>query len=233
VSAHCQGDGGYFGESKCDCTGFTLCDDFEGASVDSATWMLDSSNGTATIDTTRAARGNCSVKLHITNGAGDRAILNETKSFPAAGNHFWVRAFVFATAPVPQVHCAMFEGSGGNTNVRVGLDHMGLIEPNYISGNTEYGVFNGLTHPAMPTGTWTCLELEYDGPNNAVHTYLNGALQTGIDITGTEMPPWTAPSAYSNLSIGPELFQPDNTASSYDFWVDAVATSNNRVGCDK
>ena len=224
----CSGDGG---ASKCGCPGFTFCENFEGATVDTTRWTLDSDMGTAVIDATKSARGGKSLHVNIKSGAGDRALLTTSKPFPAANNSFFGRAFVFAKAPTPNVHTGIFAAIGGTTEVRLGLDHMGDIEPNYMSATNEYGVFTS-NKSKMPTGVWSCLEWEYRGTGE-LHFFLNGTEMTQIEVLATEVPPWTAPT-YSSFSLGMILFQNDSaTATSFDVWFDEVAFNATRVGCAK
>lgn len=225
----CGSDGGLPGPSKCSCAGFTLCESFEGSAVDTATWTLDTSQGTAVLDTAKFARGGKSLHVNVKSGAGSRALLTTGKSFPAANNSFFGRAFVFAQGPIPKVHTGMFHASGAGTEVRLGIDHDGDLEPNYMSPSNEYGVFTA-NKAKLPTGKWVCLEWEYRGTGE-LHFFLDGAEMAEIQVLTTETPPWTAP-AYSKFQLGLIMFQPDTaTAASFDMWFDEVALGATRIGC--
>ena len=170
----CSSDGGL---SRCSCPGFTLCENFEAAAVDTATWTLDSSNGTAVIDSSKSARGSKSLHINIKSAGGDRALLKETKTFPLTTGAVFGRAFVFAKSPAPKVHTVLVSLNGtlggGTAEVRFGLDHNGILEPNYwTSTGTEYGIFSPVPVTTLPTDAWACLEWEYR-TSGELHYYLN------------------------------------------------------------
>ncbi|MBX7101056.1 MAG: hypothetical protein K1X89_25290, partial [Myxococcaceae bacterium] len=230
----CAADAGYNTPSKCSCAGFMLCDGFEGAAVDTATWTLDSMNGTAAIESTRFARGAKALDLHATATAGSRAILSETKSFPASGNAFWGRSFIYVDGKAPKVHTGVFEGNGAlmstKAHVRLGFDN-GELRPNYLTETgTEYGTFGGPPH-AIPTNTWACLEWHYNGPANQYEFYLDEQIMAENTIDGTGSQIWKSP-AFSAFELGLLLYQNDTaTQAAFDVWFDEFALSTNRVGC--
>ncbi len=227
----CKSDGG---ASRCGCPGFTFCENFEGATIDTTRWTVttNATGNTAAIDATKSMRGSKSLHVTVKSAAGSTALLSTTKPFPAANNGFFGRAFVFAKAPTPTVHAGMFAASGPLIEVRLGLDHNSDIEPNYF-GAQEYGIFTA-NKSKMPTDVWSCLEWEYRGAAGApseLHFFLNGAEMPQIEVLATRMPPWTAP-AYDKFSLGMILYQGDTaTASGFDVWFDEVAFSPTRVGC--
>ncbi len=216
--------------SKCGCIGFTFCENFEGATIDAARWMVttNATGNTAVLDTSKFARGTKSLHVTVKSNAGSTALLTTTKPFPAANNSFFGRAFVYAQAPTPIVHAGMFAASGPGIEVRLGLDHNGDIEPNYF-GATEYGIFTA-NKSKMPTNIWSCLEWEYRGTGE-LHFFLNGTEMTQIEVLASRMPPWTAP-IYDKFSLGMILYQGDTaTAAGFDLWFDEVAFSTTRIGC--
>ena len=222
----CASDGG---ASKCGCPGFTFCENFEAAAIDTTRWTVttNGTGNTAVIDATKSARGGKSLHVTVKSTVGSTALLDTTKPFPAANNSFFGRAFVFAQAPVPMVHAGLFAASGPGIEVRLGLDHMADIEPNYF-GSMEYGIFGGPAKTKMPTGVWSCFEWEYRGTGE-LHFFLNGAEMTAIQVLATRMPEWTAPM-YSKFSVGMILYQGD-TGTGFDVWFDEIAFSTTRVGC--
>jgi hypothetical protein len=232
----CNSDAGIGGPSHCGCPGFTFCEDFEAAAL-ASTWSIDSNQGTAVLDTSKFARGAKSLHVNIKSGGGNRALLTQTQSFPAANNSFFGRAFVFAKSPLPKVHTGIFSANGaitgGNAEVRFGLDHEGVLQPNYWTNTgVEYGIFNSLPPTKLPTDVWACLEWEYRGSANELHFFLNGAEMTEIQVLSTQMPSWKAP-AFAAFQMGMILFQSDTaTASSFDVWFDEVGLSPTRIGCN-
>lgn len=235
ADAACAPASSYFGAPRCDCGDFLLCDDFEAPSLDTAVWTLDTEHSTNALDTTQKARGKSSLKVHLEPGAGARVLLSETKTFPAPGNDFWVRAFVYLSAPVPAMHVGMFAASGdlggGTTEVRLGGDN-GNVTPNYAAPSNEYGIFNDLPPTPLPSGRWACFEVHYAGGSNEMHTFMDDKELTEIAVLSSNAPVWTAPP-YATLTLGPILFH-DETATSaagFDVWIDSVAVSKTQIGC--
>lgn len=231
----CASDAGLMVASKCSCPGFLLCDGFEAATLDTGTWTVDAQNGTAKIEATRFARGAQALHVNVKASAGAHATVSETKSFPAPGNDFWGRAFMYVDGKAPQVHAGVFEASGplmnSTAHVRLGFDH-GEMAPNYlVESGTEYGVFNSEPKTKVPTGRWACVEWHYAGPTNALSFFMDGAEMTEIAVPASTSPPWKSP-AYAAFELGVLLFQNDTaTAAAFDVWFDEVALKSTRVGC--
>jgi len=87
----------------------------------------------------------------------------------------------------------------------------------------------------VPVGTWTCVEWQFDGPNNQMHLWLDGAAVDSLTVSGVgdgcvNQPatyPWTAPS-FDHIDLGWESYQADAARTA---WVDDVVLSKTRVGC--
>ncbi|MFT3928423.1 MAG: hypothetical protein QM778_38195 [Myxococcales bacterium] len=123
--------------SRCASSGALLCEDFEGAKLDSATWSLQTwGSGSATLDSTRAARGGKS--LHITQPASTaRVMLRETKTFATTGNHFFGRLFLYFDYVPDPLHC--FQPCKDCDWTCDNLIHYTIAAAGgqYVSGNTK------------------------------------------------------------------------------------------------
>jgi len=170
----------FFGPSRCADAHLQLCEDFESGAVDPTVWTV---TGTApVVDTLQAARGTHA--LHITVPGKGASYIDETKTFPAANDTYYGRAFVyFQSLPTPAssfdyAHWTFIaaSGTGVTGEVRVGgqmqngvnLFGVGtdsLTDPNgtgdWTNPDQDPGP-NGTPSP-VPTGQWLCLEWMHDG----------------------------------------------------------------------
>jgi hypothetical protein len=87
----------------------------------------------------------------------------------------------------------------------------------------------------VPVGTWSCVEWQFDGPNNTMRLWLDGQPVPSLTVTGVgqgcvNQPatfPWTAPS-FDRLDLGWESYQADDARTLY---IDDVVVSATKVGC--
>jgi hypothetical protein len=209
----------------CNHAGVTLCDGFEGATLDPATWTVDTQSGTVALDTTRAHTGARSVHVHIDSG-DTHAYIVETKTFPAAGDAFYGRAYVYLSAPAPTVHATLFEASQATpfADYSVGGQFLDIITNYYWSTPFDEGVHGGTQ--AMPTGRWACFEWQFDGGMHTSNVWLDGAPVS--DALSTNWPAMH----FDHLSLGLRLVAQDSTSpSGFDAWLDDVAVGTTRVQC--
>src|ERR1700729_3630577 len=79
----------FFGPSRCADAHLQLCEDFESGALDPTLWTV---TGTPpVVDTLQAARGTHA--LHITVTGKGASYIDETKTFPAANDTYYGRAF--------------------------------------------------------------------------------------------------------------------------------------------
>jgi hypothetical protein len=202
-----RGAFGLGGASLCEDAGFLLCDGFEGAQIDMATWTLDTwGAGSAAIDASRAARGKQSV--HITEpSAVARVMLRETKTLAATGDHFFGRFFLYLTANIDPLQCngectnlvhwtAAAAGGkymeGGQTyqpDVRaVGAVNQRLLLNLDGGPKAEVGIDDsnapaGYTDlDASHVNQWMCFEFEYAGQGDAaeIRVWWDGLEHPGL-----------------------------------------------------
>lgn len=222
------------GERGCLPTDY-LCERFETATIDSA-YAQDLFAGTASIETTRAARGASALHVHVGADGGSRALLTSDRGFPVAGNSFYGRAFVYLDGAVPGGHVGIFSASGplsggGDAEVRLGIGN-GALLPNYTAPGVEYGTWHS-PPPPMPAGRWACIELAYlddPGDDDQLHYFIDGEEQTLDGVYGGGTDHWTAPS-YEAFTFGVILYHPSDVGE-LDVWMDDVVLAPERVGCD-
>lgn len=198
---------GLSGASQCEGAGFLLCDGFEGAQIDTATWTLDTwGTGSATIDASRAARGKQS--LHIQEpSAAARVMLRETKTLAASGDHFFGRFFLYLNATIDPLQCngdcpnlvhwtaaaaggQYMEGGQSyqpdvravgavNQRLLLNLDGGPKAEVGLDDSNAPAG-YDGLD--ASHANQWMCFEFEYAGQGDAaeIHVWWDGQEHPGL-----------------------------------------------------
>jgi hypothetical protein len=236
----------FFGDSRCGVAGVKLCEDFEagatGQAPDKGRWSVFGS--TPTVDDARAARGKHSLHVH-TDGNG-ASLIQEVVSFPATGNAFYGRMFVwFDSLPTaPQwAHWTIVAatGSGDSSEIRVGGQWDG--SKNRWGVGTDHGPTGDWTNldddphnaaVAPPTQQWVCVEWLYDGGSNELRFFMDGMEHPSLHATesdhGGEDVPFKLP-AFDKLGLGWWLYQDNPTPDHYDVWIDEIALDDQRIGC--
>jgi hypothetical protein len=87
----------------------------------------------------------------------------------------------------------------------------------------------------IPTGTWACVEWQFEGAANTMRFWLNGTAVPSLTMTGTgegcgnqgNSYTWTAPK-FDRLDLGWESYQSDDARTLY---IDDVAVSTTKIGC--
>jgi hypothetical protein len=236
----------FFGASRCASLGAQLCDDFEaGKPGDKPNAQLWTSSGDVTLDSTQLARGKQALHLHIVGQAW--ATIAETKTFPAAGNHFFGRLFFRATA-IPTTnptaaHWTLVAGAGNGTpEIREGgiSGKWGTGTDNRAAGGTGDWT-NADNDPAgaakpVPANQWACIEWEYDGGNTETRFWWDGVEHPSMHTTSTkhggdQTVPYLLPT-FTNVKIGWMLYQAPVNPTTFDIWIDEIAIDSTRIGCN-
>lgn len=223
------GDGGFYGTVKCPNAAYLVCDDFEGAAIDTNTWRIYTfNNGTLTPDTSKAARG--SKSLHVVAPASGGDAMVELKT-PVAldGQRLWGRMFMFVPGRVEAQlmnHTNIVTATGTNSIPTVsvyaawwGLKRIGSLfyqenPPEDVSGlNVSPNVF-------VPLDRWFCVEWDFNGVDKQIRIYLDGALIPMSELNGYK------PPVSAVLRNGIQY-------ATEEAWFDSVAWSRTRVGCDQ
>ncbi len=259
ASAHGGGDGGPPPtDASTPCANSLFCDDFEeyeAGGLPSPTWGASQSGGSLVVDTTRAHSGKQSVKVSAAASTGYRSILialSKAGVVPIANNHLFGRmAFYLDSSPTTSVHWTFIDGFGATSSSYHALYRYGGQTP-AANGNTlmaNYDTPDSYGTPpvgpssdcwlhsttVVPTTVWSCAEWEFDGPNNTMRFWLDGAPIADLTMNGTgqgcvhQTGPftWLAPT-FSRIDLGWESYQADAART---IWIDDVAIGAVRLGC--
>jgi len=232
----------FLGNARCTGAGLLLCEDFEGANIDTGKWKIENSAGnTLELTTSQAARGSKSLHIVANNGFG---YVRTQGTFPAA-DLYWGRMFIrvkrFST--IAWAHWTMAEavGQGDGSKIRVG----GQYNTNQIKNRWGVGSDGGptgdwTTHdndpggaPAEPAvGEWVCLEWLHDGKTDETRFFVDAVEHPSLATTknqhGGNNAPYVMPK-FESVWFGWWQYQQDPTA--FEVWVDELAVDDERVGC--
>ena len=169
----------------------------------------------------------------------------ETKTFPAVGNVFWGRMFLYIDAlPVTPdgAHFTLIEGAGtGDTSkVREGGQYrkFGVGTDGGPTGdwtNIDQDP-SAATALQIPEKQWLCIEWQYKGDTDETHFYWDGvehpSLHTfpAVAHQANSTVPYHLPT-FNSLWLGWWLYQAMPTPDHYDEWLDEVAIDKARIGC--
>jgi hypothetical protein len=261
-TAGTTGAAGTGGASGDPCATALFCDDFEkytSGQMPGSPWTKQVSSGsTAAVDTAQFHSGSKSVKFVAASGSGSKTAyirLMSTSVLPVMPNMFYGRMmFRLEAAPTGDVHWTFFEGSGlvpgqnYHALYRYGGQHPVMNGSTFVGSqlmaNYETPDSYGGTGPksdcwkhankvVVPEGKWSCVEWQFDGSNNSMHFWLDGAAVDSLTVVGagegcgTATPVWTAPT-FDRMDIGWESYQQDTART---IWIDDFALSKTKIGC--
>jgi len=222
-----------------------------------------SSGSTAAVDTTQARSGTKSVKFVAASGSGSKTAYIRVAStsmkniFPVTPNVVYGRMmFRLEAAPTGDVHWTILQGSGlvpnqtyhalyryggqhpvMNGSTFVGSQWMANYEtPDSYGGNgPSSDCWSHSSKVVVPVAKWSCVEWQFDGPNNTMRLWLDGAAVPSLTVSGVgqgcvNQPAtfvWTAPT-FDRLDLGWESYQADDARTVY---IDDVVISATKVGC--
>jgi hypothetical protein len=246
------------------CPGAFVCDDFEryaAGAAPTAPWTVAKNAGTIAVDTTRAHSGTQSVKVTAPLATGYQSVMLRIAGeglLPVPSNVVYGRMmFWLDSSPTTSVHFTLVDGSGlvsdagyhavyryGGQLPLTGPDggfFGSQVMASYDTTDSYSGVgpasdcFQQSQGRVVPLGAWTCIEWEFDGPNDTMRFWIGGAPAPDLTVSHTgagcisqpEGYEWTSPS-FSQLDIGWESYQADGARA---LWIDDVAFSTSRIGC--
>ena len=255
-TAAAGGSGGASASVALDCTGRLVCDDFEkGALVGgkpAAPWKLRQTQGTVTLDDTRAVSGKYSVKVSVAATTADdayrQALLNIDGAplLPLANNKVYGR-FMLYTDRIPDktVHWTFAHGDGPygatGTNATYNYGGMGNLMANYYRDTKPDATDCWQTKDeSFPTGKWQCVGFMFDGANNEMHFWLGQNEVAEVHVLGNQKSDqtctvpgvdgkWYAPD-FKNISVGWESYQHD-VVGAHDAWLDDVVLDDEAIPC--
>lgn len=226
-------------------------------------WTKSTNQGAVAIDDTQSHSGTKSVKFTTQSASSSKTayirLANATGKtiFPAPGNSFYGRMmFRLESAPTASVHWTLLEGSGlvpgqtyhalyrygGQLPVTQGSTFVGSqLMANYETPDSYGGngpssdCWNHASQVVVPVAKWSCVEWQFDGPNNTMRFWLDGTAVTSLTVAGVgqgcvNQPAtyaWTAPT-FDRLDLGWESYQADDARTLY---IDDVVVSTTKVGC--
>jgi len=255
-----SGDFAMTGDDSAVCATATFCDSFEDAAVDLApggAWSPTQNNGTVRVDASRAFRGAHAVKATTVGGVAYKAALlglSGAPVIPLTENRVYGRMmFYLESVPATSLHWTIIDGRGtvpgqdysstyrygGQLPVQGGSQWMANYDTTDFYATPSRGprtdCYRHAQGKVAPVGKWSCAEWYFDGQNNQMRFWLDGAELTDLEIDGTGdgcvAPPadqtWVAPT-FSRLDIGWESYAIDDERS---IWIDDVVISPTQVGC--
>jgi hypothetical protein len=260
-SAGTSSSGGSAGTGANPCDTALYCDDFESYdSVPNGKWGVHTTSGAVAIDTTQHVSGTKSVKFTTQTASSATAMMRieDASIFPVPNNVVYGRMlFRVESVPTQSVHWTIIAGLGlvpGQTyhseyryggqlpvtqgSTFVGSQMMANYEtPDWYSDKTTPGsdCWHHSNGRVIPVATWTCIEWKFDGPNNGMQLWLDGAPADDLTIMGhgdgcvnaAADFTWTAPN-FASFDLGWESYQSDDPRTAY---IDDVVISEYPIGC--
>jgi len=233
------------GPSGCENSALTLCDGFEGESINSSLWSVGkSSQNTVELVADQAARGAKSVHIHTQDGFG---YLKNESFFPAPMNNYFGRMFVrvarFSTVDWAHWTLAEAAGTGDGSVIRVGGQYKTDASKNRWGIGSDSGPTGDWTNhdedpngnpSEPPTNTWVCLEWEHRGSENVTRFFVDDvehpSLATTVSNHGGSSVDYILPQMTS-VWFGFWQYQADSEG--FDVWIDEVALNSERIGCTR
>jgi hypothetical protein len=256
-------NGGGAGASADPCEKALFCEDFEKYDVGTAptgTFKVQVNSGAITVDSSEHASGTKSAKFTTVAKDGSKTALLrlDAKSvFPVPGNVFYGRMlFRLEAAPTASVHWTLIQAGG----LVAGQSYHALYRYGGQQPVTQNGAFVGSqlmanydtpdsysgTGPksdcwfhankrVVPAGKWSCVEWKFDGANNQMRMWLDGAALGDLDVNGVgqgcvNQPAtyaWAAPT-FDHLDVGWESYQNDEARTLY---IDDLVVATTPIGC--
>jgi hypothetical protein len=256
-------DAGDAGRPPDPCATARFCENFESYATGMAptgNWKAETNLGAVSVVGDQHFDGQKSARFTTqSNSAGKTAYIKLAAPgvFPVPGNAYFGRMMTFlVSAPDQSVHWTFIQGGGlvpgqsyhalyrygGQLPVSDGGAFFGSqLMANYDTPDSYNGTgpssdcWNHAKGTVVPVGRWACVEWQFDGPNNAMHFWLDGTPIDSLTVAGqgqgcVHQPQtftWTAPD-FSTLELGWESYQNDTDRTLY---LDDVVIATDRVGC--
>lgn len=208
--------------------GGLYCDDFEGSAFDPR-WMLDTFNGTLTLDTVHVHSGTRAVHAHIdpilSATTNARATLLSFDGLPVTGT-IYVRMWAFIVSPRPVgffdqiINLADAAGDGMSMGAKDGF-----------IANNDYTAPPQYTQSAVdaePVDGWVCLTFQMpSGVAGTSRVFQGGSELT--DIAQTVASPQPAPT---HVYLGTEWVGTSSSQAATDTWIDDVELATTPISCN-
>jgi hypothetical protein len=224
---------------------FRFCEDFErvgsGTPPDPKTWSR-----AGNIVVAPAPAGRPGQAMHVAAGhTPGETYISQTATLPLLGGSFYGRVFLYiASRPADFYHWSFTEVRGADAQgaaVRYGGISEGICQPGMFCRNSflfqvkpmVYGPDEGATAdddltPVISEKTWHCVEWFMNTQTSEARLWWNGQERQKVHHLGG---PVVFPS-FSRLYLGWALYQTGASGVDWDVWLDDVAISDQRIGCD-
>ncbi len=229
------------------CQGLPLCDDFEsttpGGPPDPKNWTLATPNcsgtGTLSIDDTVAHSGTRSVKV-VGQAGYCNHIFMANSVMATLGKVAYGRFFVRLQDTLGQDHStfmAMKDTADNNNDIRMG-GQSDILMWNRQSDDATLPVLSpaGIAQSVQPAAAaWHCVEFMIDGQNGYLLTWMDGAQVPGLCEQGVSTQDvtqqWLQRGAWRPSPVDLRLGWESYGGEAMTLWIDDVALSTTRIGC--
>jgi hypothetical protein len=214
------GAGGSGGGGSTDCSGFALCDDFEGdapgAGMSPFKQMMQGQYMLEVVDDmTQAHSGTHAVHITAPTGTGVAALTENTTFNGDTASDWWGRVFL------------RFKAASGGHQMFIAVNASGnqfrlfnTLGSDTIQLNDQKGDKFTALASQVPMDTWFCYEWHMTPTETTV--YVDG-------VQDPAAPGWMVSGATS-LQIGYQRFQ--SGPSTGEIWIDDVAINTSQIGCN-
>ncbi|HEV8248309.1 MAG TPA: hypothetical protein VGP93_21180 [Polyangiaceae bacterium] len=207
-------------------------DDFEAPSLDTSKWT-ERINGGGSYTLDGAHVHGESQALHVTQSGFSTLLAAEgAPIFPAPGNTFYGRVWLYVPGPLPSNHVIWIEGGdvmNDQHEVRIGMN-LGYFQVNLFEMGSEVDI--RAPSAALMADTWHCVEFKMG--NDDLEIWLDSARIDELSTTnwvasdsanGNTTPKSNWSPTYAALRIGWEL-------QTGQIFFDDVALDHARIGCN-
>lgn len=204
---------------------YSVCDEFEAATVNTTTWQVASM---ISIDTSRAHRGTSSLHIEMpafAAGQGRYKFISDTKTVMTAST-FWVRGWFWISA-LPagtnglELITAELPGDAG--------DYV-FVRSNRTTVYSQFQDNSTSTTTTVPTASWFCVVFKV-----VRSTTTSGSLEMSGDVPTTALAnartDGTPAMTHINLGIGFSGSNVGTAQPALDLWIDDVIIHTEAVTC--
>jgi len=201
------------------------CDGFDSVSLGSQ-WMLDTAQGTVTLDSTHVHSGAAAAHMHVnaitSSITNPRAELVTYQGLPVTGT-LYARAWMYFQSSVPPSPFAQMINFADTAGEGISMGSRNAVIANNDYTSTTYAE----SATGLPLDAWTCVMFEMpSGTTGTARVYLGGT-----ELTDIALPVTTAQPAPDHLYLGLEWVGTLSSQPPVDIWVDDFAMDTAPLPC--
>ncbi|HEY2744064.1 MAG TPA: hypothetical protein VGL86_05560 [Polyangia bacterium] len=202
-----------------------FCDGFESPLATSG-WGIAGSNGTPSLDTSRAYRGAASLHSHIDGApamASPLALIHRADIFPISGT-IYARVWVYFSSGLPDPFDQFLNFADNvSTGYSIATDQGKVALNDYTSGGPYMR-----SATAMPLDRWACVQFDVQQANSmgAIHVSVDGQLLA-------DLPQMANTTNAVNFSVGLDFYGNTAAIPVYDAWFDELIIDDKPTTCDE